>query len=43
MQYLPQVEQLIREGYTDAEILAMHPEVDASALDELRHAMEGTA
>jgi hypothetical protein len=43
IQYLPKVEQLIREGYTDAEILAMHPEVDASALDELRHAMEGTA
>lgn len=43
IQYLPQVEQLIREGYSDAEILAMHPEVDASALDELRHAMEGTA
>ena len=42
-QYLPHVEQMIREGYTDAEILAMHPEVEASDIDELRHAIEGTA
>lgn len=43
VQYLPHVEQMIREGYSDAEILAMHPEVEASVVDELRHAMEGTA
>jgi hypothetical protein len=36
------VEQMIRDGYTDAEILALHPEVDASTIDEIRHAVEGT-
>jgi len=34
--------EMIRQGYTDAEILAMHPEVDASTLDEIRHIIEGT-
>ena len=42
-QYLAHAEQMIRQGYTDAEILAMHPEISASVLDELRHAVEGTA
>lgn len=41
-QYIQHVEQMIREGYTDAEILAMHPEVTASAVDELRHRIENT-
>ena len=37
------VAEMIQQGYTDAEILAMHPEVDADTIDEIRHAMEGTA
>jgi hypothetical protein len=41
-QYLMHVEQMIRDGYTDAEILAMHPEVKAKDIDEVRHAIEGT-
>lgn len=41
-QYLPHVEQMIREGYSDAEILAMHPEVAAKVIDEVRHLIEGT-
>lgn len=37
------IEQMITEGYTTAEILALHPEVDTSTVDEIRHAVEGTA
>jgi hypothetical protein len=39
-QYVPHVEQMIRDGYSDAEILAMHPEVDVDVVDELRHQIE---
>jgi len=37
------VADMISQGYSDAEILAMHPEVDAETIDEIRHAVEGTA
>ena len=40
-QVLP-VADLIKKGYSDAEILALHPEVDAETIDEIRHAVEGT-
>ena len=39
-QYVPHVEQMIRDGYSDAEILSMHPEVDVLVVDELRHQIE---
>jgi len=37
------VADMISAGYTDAEILALHPEVDAKTVDEIRHAVEGKA
>jgi hypothetical protein len=39
-QYVPHVEQMIRDEYTTAEILSMHPEIDADVVDELRHSIE---
>ena len=36
------VEDLIRAGYSTAEILALHPEVEVETVDELRHQIEGT-
>ena len=41
-QQIMSVAEMIQQGYTDAEILAMHPEVSADTIDEIRHAMEGT-
>lgn len=41
-QQIMPVADMITAGYSDAEILAMHPEVSASTIDEIRHALEGT-
>jgi hypothetical protein len=41
-QQIAGVEALIRQGYSNAEILALHPEVEVETIDELRHEIEGT-
>lgn len=41
-QQLAGIESLIQQGYSTAEILALHPEVDVETVDELRHSIEGT-
>lgn len=41
-QHLQHVIDMVQAGYTDAEIRAMHPEIDVSTIDEVRHAVEGT-
>jgi len=37
------VSEMIMAGYSDAEILAMHPEISADQLDEIRHEIQETA
>lgn len=41
-QQIQHIRDMINEGYSDAEILSMHPEIDADTVDELRHEVEGT-
>lgn len=41
-QQVQHIIDMINAGYTDAEILSMHPEIEADTVDELRHSVEGT-
>ena len=41
-QQVAHIEEMIRSGYTDVEILAMHPEIEAETIDEVRHQVEDT-
>jgi hypothetical protein len=34
------VKEMIMSGYSDAEILAMHPEISADEIDEIRHSVQ---
>jgi hypothetical protein len=36
---VPHIAEMIQSGYTDAEILAMHPETSAATIDEIRHSL----
>jgi 2-oxo-4-hydroxy-4-carboxy--5-ureidoimidazoline (OHCU) decarboxylase len=41
-QQVDHINSMLAEGYTNAEILALHPEIEIELVDELRHAFEGT-
>lgn len=40
-QQIAHIDEMIRNGYSDAEIRALHPEIELSTIDELRHSIEG--